>query len=356
MKVVNCLLIVLLVSTTISCKTVKENTEVNKEKMVLYQMMVRLFGNQNQTNAFYGSKEENGVGKFEDITTTALSEIKELGVSHVWYTGVLEHATMTDYTAYGIALDDGDAVKGRAGSPYAIKDYYDVDPDLAVRVDQRIEEFEALVNRTHAVDLKVIIDFVPNHVARRYHSDKKPAGVRDFGDADDVDKSFSTSNDFYYIPGQPLVVPVQENLSFPQFKGDIRDGKFDESPAKATGNNVFSANPSDQDWFETVKLNYGVDYEDGDKMYFEPIPPVWEKTKEILVYWARKGVDGFRCDMAEMVPVEFWNWVIPQVKREFPDVVFIAEAYNPMVYEEYLTLGKFDYLYDKVGLYDALKL
>lgn len=349
------LLVLLFLVPFMSCQTVKKNSEVKKEKIVLYQMMVRLFGNQNQTNAHYGSKEQNGVGKFEDITTTALSEIKKLGVTHVWYTGVLEHATMTDYTANGIALDDGDVVKGRAGSPYAIKDYYDVDPDLAVNVDQRIEEFEALVKRTHAHELKVIIDFVPNHVARKYHSDKKPTGVRDFGEDDDKSQSFHTSNDFYYIPGEPFVVPAQERLSLPQFEGDTRDGKFEENPAKATGNNVFSASPSDQDWYETIKLNYGVDYQNGDKTYFEPIPPVWEKTKAILLYWAEKGVDGFRCDMAEMVPVEFWNWVIPQVKQDHPELIFIAEAYNPAVYEQYLTIGKFDYLYDKVGLYDALK-
>ncbi|TCK82676.1 glycosidase [Albibacterium bauzanense] len=355
MKIANCILIILFAALSMSCQTMKKNAEVNKEKVVLYQMMVRLFGNQDQTNAHYGSKEENGVGKFNDITTLALSEIKKLGVSHIWYTGVLEHAMMTDYTTYGISLDDGDVVKGRAGSPYAIKDYYDVDPDLAVKVDQRIEEFEALVKRTHALDLKVIIDFVPNHVARKYHSDKKPAGVRDFGEDDNRSKAFSATNDFYYIPGEPFIVPTQERLSLPQFEGDIRDGRFDENPAKATGNNIFSANPSDQDWYETVKLNYGIDYQNGDKEYLEPIPPVWEKTKAILLYWAEKGVDGFRCDMAEMVPVEFWNWVIPQVKTEYPNLIFIAEAYNPMVYEKYLTIGKFDYLYDKVGLYDALK-
>src|SRR3546814_850318 len=156
MKIANCLLIILFAALSMSCQTMKKNAEVNKEKVVLYQMMVRLFGNQDQTNAQYGSKEENGVGKFDDITTFALSEIKKLGVSHIWYTGVLEHATMTDYTTYGISLDDRDVVKGRAGSPYAIKDYYDVDPDLAVKVDQRIEEFEALVKRTHADRQRVV--------------------------------------------------------------------------------------------------------------------------------------------------------------------------------------------------------
>lgn len=354
MKIANCIFIVLLVTVVTSCQTVKKNTETNKEKVVLYQMLVRLFGNENQTNTYYGSKEENGVGKFNDITSTALAEIKKLGVSHIWYTGVLEHATMTDYTAYGIALDDGDVVKGRAGSPYAIKDYYDVDPDLAINIDQRVEEFEALIKRTHALDLKVVIDFVPNHVARNYISDKKPSDVSDFGENDNKNEAFNANNDFYYIPEESFHTPT-EGIAFPQFNGDSRDGNFDETPAKATGNNTFSASPSTQDWYETVKLNYGVNYLNSEKTYFTPIPPVWTKTKAILLYWAEKGIDGFRCDMAEMVPVEFWNWVIPQLKIEYPEIIFIAEAYNPMVYKEYLTTGKFDYLYDKVGLYDALK-
>ena len=68
---------------------------------------------------------------------------------------------MTDYRAFGIERDDPDVVKGRAGSPYAIKDYYDIDPDLAVDVNHRMAEFESLVDRTHQHGMKVIIDFVP---------------------------------------------------------------------------------------------------------------------------------------------------------------------------------------------------
>ena len=68
-------------------------------------------------------------------------------------------------------------VKGKAGSPHAIKDYYDADPDIATDVPGRMNEFENLVNRTHRAGLKVIIDFVPNHVARQYHSDAQPDGT-----------------------------------------------------------------------------------------------------------------------------------------------------------------------------------
>ncbi|UYZ61104.1 alpha-amylase family glycosyl hydrolase [Hymenobacter latericus] len=318
-------------------------------------MMVRLFGNQKTTNKPFGSAAENGVGKFNDINDKALQELKKLGASHVWYTGVLEHATMADYSKLGIALDDADVVKGRAGSPYAVKDYYDVDPDLAVDPKKRMQEFEALVQRTHKNGLKLLIDFIPNHVARSYKSDAKPAGVIDLGQKDDKTKAFAPGNNFYYLPGKSLVVPKGNNPLGAAIKGPKEDGKFAETPAKATGNDVFSETPSIDDWFETIKLNYGVDYQAGRKTYFEPVPDTWLKMRDILVYWAKKDVDGFRCDVAEMVPVEFWAWVIPEVKKVKPDIIFLAEAYNPKEYRKYLEQGKFDFLYDKVGLYDGLR-
>lgn len=324
-------------------------------KLIIYQLLPRLFGNANTTNKTYGSIEENGVGKLNDINDKALSEIKNMGFTHVWYTGVIEHATMTDYTEYGIASDDPDVVKGRAGSPYAIKDYYDIAPDLAVDVKNRMAEFEALVKRTHAHGLKVIIDLVPNHIARTYTSDAKPAGVHDFGEQDDRTKAFDARNDLYYTPGQAFVVPAGYNPGGDEFKSPLKDGCFDEHPARATGNDVFSATPSINDWFETVKLNYGVDYLDGHKPYFDPIPPVWKKIYDILHYWTEKGIDGFRCDMVEMVPVEFWSWVIAKIKAEHPQLIFIGEAYDSSKYHNYIFNGGFDYLYDKVGLYDGLK-
>lgn len=324
-------------------------------KIVIYQMMTRLFGNKVTNNVKFGTIAENGVGKFNDITPAALQALKDLGITHVWYTGVIAHAQMEDYTAYGIPLDDADVVKGRAGSPYAVKDYYDVDPDLAVDVRNRMKEFEALLKRTHDAGLKALIDFVPNHVARGYHSIMTPAGIKPLGVGDDTSVAFSPNNNFYYLPGQPFQVPAGYNplgasLTFP-----TEDGKFAENPAKATGNDVFKAQPGVGDWFETVKLNYGVDIQNGRKTYFNPVPNTWTKMVDILKYWAKKGVDGFRCDMAEMVPVEFWAWAIPQVKAVNPNVVFIAEIYSPGSYRKYMNEGKFDYLYDKVGLYDALK-
>jgi len=324
-----------------------------QSKPIIYQLLPRLFGNKQTSNITYGTIEQNGSGKFNDINLKALDGIKELGVTHVWYTGVIAHASMTDYSAFGIKADDADVVKGRAGSPYAIRDYYDVDPDLAVDVKTRMKEFEALITRTHKKGMKVIIDFVPNHVARNYHSRMKPKGVEDFGVKDDMTKGFSPVNDYYYIPGEHFVVPGQIVKNDPL--KELKDLKFAEMPAKATGNNVFSKAPAENDWYETVKLNYGVDYVNGEKKYFDPKPPVWLKMRDILLYWGAKGVDGFRCDMAEMVPVEFWEWVVPEVKAKYPSLIFIGEAYNSAVYSTYLNKGHFDYLYDKVGLYDGLK-
>ena len=324
-------------------------------KLIIYQLLPRLFGNTKAVNKTYGSIEENGVGKFNDINDKALQEIKKMGFTHVWYTGIIEHATMTDYSAFDIKPDDPDVVKGRAGSPYAIKDYYDIDPDLAIDVKNRIGEYEALIIRTHDNGLKVIMDLVPNHVARTYTSDVKPDGVRDFGQDDDKSKAFSPKNDFYYLPGQAFIVPPGYNPGGGDFKSPLKDGWFDENPAKATGNDVFSAKPDINDWFETMKLNYGVDHLNNCTSHFDPVPPVWNKMHDILHYWSTKGIDAFRCDMVEMVPIEFWAWLIPKLKAEHPELVFIGETYKINLYNIYLAAGKFDYLYDKVGLYDAVK-
>lgn len=324
------------------------------QKIILYQIFTRLFGNCTQNNIPYGTLEENGVGKFNHIKNVALERIKAMGVTHIWYTGVIEHALLTDYTEYGIPLDDADVVKGRAGSPYAIKDYYDVNPDLAVDVPKRMQEFESLLQRTHDIGLKVIIDFVPNHVSREYRSDKKPENVQDLGAGDDKSKAFDPQNNFYYIPDQAFHVPPDYN-SLGEYDFPTKDGRFEEFPARATGNDQFTASPGINDWFETVKLNYGVDYLNHSQTHFDPVPDTWLKMRDILFFWAGKKVDGFRCDMAEMVPVEFWHWVIPTVKQHFPEIIFIAEIYNPEQYRNYIEYGHFDFLYDKVQLYDTLR-
>ncbi len=317
------------------------------EKIIIYQIFTRLFGNTNGRCIQNGPIGQNGCGKMDDITKQVLHEIKNLGATHVWYTGLLAHATQTDYSSYGIPRNHPSIVKGKAGSPYAITDYYSIDPDLAVHPEKRMEEFLELVKRTHECGLKLIMDFVPNHVARQYRSVSKPEGIKDLGEDDDTNQAFSANNNFYYMPGQKLEGEISLY--------DEEMGNYVEMPAKATGNNRFDAWPNRNDWYETVKLNYGVDYINNTGCHFNPIPDTWNKMKDILLFWADKGIDGFRCDMAEMVPCEFWGWVIPQVKSLHPELTFIAEVYNPNEYRNYIHNGHFDYLYDKVGLYDTLR-
>ena len=302
-------------------------------KHIIYQIIPRLFANFNETRKYNGTKAENGCGKMADINDKALKSIADLGATHVWYTGIIRHATAE--------LNSPAITKGLAGSPYAITDYYDVNPDLAVNEDKRMEEFEQLVARTHAAGLDVLIDFVPNHVAREYRSTHKPKGIEDLGEGDHPEWAFSPLNNFYYIPGQPLTMDID-------LKG------YQEYPAKVTGNDCFSSHPSKTDWYETVKLNYGVFYQGGGEKQFFPIPSTWKKMVDILLFWASKKINGVRVDMAEMVPVEFFQWAIDKVKKKYPEFIFIGECYDPNRYDAYLKAG-FDYLYDKVGMYDYLR-
>ncbi len=363
------------ISTLTYCKLGKQMKD-KENKAVIYQVFTRLYGNTNNINKPWGTIEENGVGKFNDFTEKALEEIRRLGVTHIWYTGVLHHAVIGDYSDYGISKDDPDVVKGRAGSPYAVKDYYNVNPDLAVNPANRLEEFEALIGRTHKAGLKVVIDIVPNHVARNYESVTNPPGVKDFGAADDTTVVYRRDNNFYYIPGENFRVPEFEKGFYP-LNGEqhpLLDGKFHESPAKWTGNGSREAQPSLHDWYETVKINFGVK-PDGEKDFpllpdyyrdlsFEAhynfwkeksVPDTWKKFDRIVHYWLDKGVDGFRYDMAQMVPVEFWSFLNASIKMKNPDAFLLSEIYVPEMYRDYIQLGKMDYLYDKVQLYDTLK-
>lgn len=349
----------------------KETTSKNKE--VVYQVFTRLFGNKNTTNKPWGTIEENGVGKFNDFTDKALKEIKDLGVTYVWYTGVPHHALVRDYTSIGISNDDPEVVKGRAGSPYAVKDYYNVNPDLAVNPANRLQEFEALIARTHNAGMKVIIDIVPNHIARKYEGKSNPKGVKDFGANDDVSVEYKRDNNFYYIPNIRFEIPDTDKPLNGETNSLI-DGKFEEFPAKWTGNGSRLAKPDKNDWYETVKVNYGI-RPDGSKDFPElpvgydtktyqehfdfwkdkSVPSSWIKFRDIALYWTAKGVDGFRYDMAEMVPYEFWSYMNSAIKVKNPDAFLMAEVYNPNEYRNYIRLGKMDYLYDKVETYDHLK-
>lgn len=349
---------------------------MESKKILIYQVFTRLFGNTVTRNKPWGTLEENGVGKFSSFTPKALSEIRSMGFSHIWFTGVLHHALVRDYSAFGISHDHPDVVKGRAGSPYAIKDYYNVNPDLAEDPAHRLEEFRDLVKHTHEAGLKVIIDIVPNHVARNYKSVSNPPGITDFGASDNTSRVYHRDNNFYYTPGEAFRKPQWKNGYLPlggethRFTGS----EYQEFPARWTGNNSRSPQPDMYDWYETAKLNYGV-REDGQKDFDSlpddyrwktaeehyhfwinrEVPDTWKKMRDIGRYWLEMGVDGFRYDMAEMVPVEFWSYMNSFLKKIDPSILLLAEVYDPNLYRDYLRLGKMDFLYDKVDLYDTLK-
>ena len=375
-------IVLLLVSICLGCKTDKievepltKPTHMNK-KQVIYQVFPRLFGNTKTTNKPWGTIEENGVGKFSDFSEKALQEIKELGVTYIWYTGIPHHGVIRDYSQFGISNDDPDIFKGRAGSPYAVKDYYNVNPDLADNPAKRLEEFKGLIKRTHQAGLKLLIDIVPNHVARNYEGKSTPEGLEPFGFSDDTSKEYDRDNNFYYVIGAEFKVPNWENGYLP-LGGDkqkLSDGNFKEIPAKWTGNGSRLAQPNVNDWYETVKINYGVRPDgtyDFDKLpdqmgaeNFEEhfqfwsdknVPDSWVKFKDIALYWLDMGVDGFRFDMAEMVPVEFWSYLNSNIKIKNAEALILAEVYQPGLYRDYIQKGKMDYLYDKVEMYDSLK-
>lgn len=383
MKSLKLILIIVLFCFLAACKEERQGIEIAqssseqlKKKEVVYQVFTRLFGNTNTNNKPWGTIEENGVGKFNDFTDKALKEIKELGVTYIWYTGVPHHDVIRDYNEYGISNDDPDVVKGRAGSPYAVKDYYNVNPDLAENVQHRLQEFKDLIVRSHAADLKVIIDVVPNHVARNYQGLTNPEGVEDFGASDKKEVTYDVNNNFYYNPGETFKVPVWEGVYTPlgAEKHPLEDNYFEENPAKWTGNGSRLSQPNMNDWYETVKINYGISPEgkkdfdalpegfdiENYKKHFEfwqdkAVPNSWVKFRDIALYWLDMGVDGFRFDMAEMVPVEFWSYMNSSIKMRNPDAFLLAEVYNPSLYRDYINKGKMDYLYDKVQLYDSIK-
>ena len=296
-------------------------------------MLPRLWGNDKVRPKKNGNLSENGTGKFSDIDTNTLEYLKWLGCSHVWYTGIIRHSTQASEN--GCTASHPQFVKGKAGSPYAICDYYDVNAYLADNPEDRLEEFKQLIKRTHDAGLKVIIDFVPNHVSRDYGKVDPTEGHPMLGREDDKTVHWKQENDFYYYPGQSLILPTTTPKGMEAYK---------EFPAMATGNNCFTSTPGINDWFETVKINY-CDYHTG----------TWDKMYDIIEYWASLGVDGFRCDMVELVPPQFFKWLISKIKTKYPSLIFVAEVYKKELYGEYIREVGFDYLYDKSGLYDTLR-
>ena len=317
-------------------------------KTLIYQIVPRLWGNMNEHPVKNGSYAENGSGKFSDIDTGTLEYLKWCGYTHIWLTGIIRHSCCDPSAMGGLSEGNGghvsnaQFVKGLAGSPYAIQDYYDVNPYLADNPSGRIREFETLVARIHSAGLKVLIDFVPNHVARDYgvgvdsSINGRPTAKMSLGATDDKSVHWKAENDFFYYPKQRLILPDEA-----QWKASGRQ-LYEEYPARACGN-AYTPSPGVNDWYETVKINY-CDYH----------TETWDKMLHILRYWLSKGVDGFRCDMVELVPPDFFKWAIEEIRKERPETLFVAEVYQKQMYGKYVREVGFDLLYDKSGLYDAL--
>lgn len=265
-------------------------------------------------------------GKFSSLSGPALNSIRELGFTHLWLIGVVRHATGRDWSEIGLPPDPPDVLKGRAGSPFAIRDSFDVCPDHADDPSFRMDEFKACVDRVHDSGMRVIIDFVPNHVARTYASVVRPE--LDFGTNDDKSRFHAPGNHFYYLPGEgPLRLPWAGKTE----PGDRYRGEVEV--ARVTGNNVASPAPGPDDWFETCKLNYGWDYRRGRDAASEvneesgDMHGTWQRMDAVLAHWQGLGVDGFRCDMAHWIPGSFWRWAIRRARERNPDSFFVAEAY-----------------------------
>lgn len=302
------------------------------EKSIIYQIFPRYWGDRAGKQKKGGTLDENGCGKFSNIDRESLDYFKSLGVTHLWLTGIVRHAT--GESTGGCTASSPDWVKGRAGSPYAITDYYDVNPYLADKPERRMEEFKELLKRVHNAGLKVIIDFVPNHVARDYTAftalHPAPTGMPSLGSDDDKSVHWREENDFFYYPGTELKLPVKSQT-------------YKELPALASGN-AYTAEPAVNDWYDTVKINY-CDTHTG----------TWDKMLDIVRFWAGMGVDGFRCDMVELVPADFFTWLIREIHKQYPEIVFIAEVYQKELYSKYIREVGFDLLYDKSGMYDTIR-
>lgn len=302
------------------------------EKSIIYQIFPRYWGDRAGKQKKGGTLDENGCGKFSNIDRESLDYFKSLGVTHLWLTGIVRHAT--GESTGGCTASSPDWVKGRAGSPYAITDYYDVNPYLADKPERRMEEFKELLKRVHNAGLKVIIDFVPNHVARDYTAftalHPAPTGMPSLGSDDDKSVHWREENDFFYYPGTELKLPIKSQT-------------YKELPALASGN-AYTAEPAVNDWYDTIKINY-CDTHTG----------TWDKMLDIVRFWAGMGVDGFRCDMVELVPADFFTWLIREIHKQYPEIVFIAEVYQKELYSKYIREVGFDLLYDKSGMYDTIR-
>jgi len=255
----------------------------------------------------------------DDISDLELDQLADLGVEWIWLLGVWQTGPASravslskpdwrhEYAATLPDLTDADI----GGSCFAITDYRvhdDLGGDAALaRVRQR------LVQR----DLKLMLDFVPNHMA--------------------LDHGWINTHPEYFVPGTPEQIAAQPQ-NFIRLQ-------------TADGERIFAygRDPYFDGWPDTLQINYARE-------------DVQEAMTEQLLEVAHRA-DGVRCDMAMLMLPDvfrgtwhlesqpFWPDAVSHVKRDYPDFTFMAEVYWDREWE--LQQQGFDYTYDK-RLYDRL--
>jgi glycosidase len=180
-------------------------------------------------------------GNFNGITAR-LDELRDLGVNILW---------LMPIHPIGEKMK-----KGTIGSPYAVRDYYGINPDFGTA-----DDLKRLVTESHKRGLKVIIDIVANHTA--------------------WDNVMMAHPEFYKQDASGKVIPPVP------------------------------------EWTDVAGLNYN-----NTKLRTYMI--------DMLKHWVKDfDLDGFRCDVAYMVPTDFWEQARTELEKVKPDIMMLAEATKP---------------------------
>lgn len=277
---------------------------------IVYNVFVRFFKGK---VARWNQRVLPGEGGTFDDVKLHLNELKKLNVTTLYFNPI--HMIGELYRKYNM-LDELPAYL-QPGSPYSIKDYKSIDPELTYDRDTKKhllsdpqQEFKDLINAAHEKGMYVILDLVFNH----------------------------TAHDFVFQRIRPEWYLYKENITSLQdpylYPEELDQGKPWGDPRHTVA-------PYDHGvwWEDAAQLNWEYKIPEG------PNPPpknsslkeMWEYFKSIPKYWVSHfGIDGFRCDIAYRVPPDFWKACIAETREMAQklgnnlagDVVFIAEAYT----------------------------
>lgn len=267
------------------------------------------------------AKKKITLGK---IPLSYWKDLKEMGYDVIWLMGVWQRSPQSTKVARSIpslqkeytAIHGNWKDKDVSGSPYAIQDY-NVDPEIGS--DKELKKLHSTLQK---IGLRLVLDFVPNHVA--------------------LDHAWTKENPNHFFQLNPDQIPPDSAHNFIQQKNTtwLAHGK----------------DPYFDAWTDTLQINY--------------FNPETRKAMIQILLQIASFCDGVRCDMAMLIisrifqqtwgnfqglyaapDHEFWQEAISTVKKSHPDFIFIAEAYWNMEWE--LQQQGFDFTYDKT-LYDRL--